>query len=107
MQQTLDASLDEADLPAVGEIREGLRQLESGTAGMEACLASIAWPRLAACGWVGTGEGKLQPLEEPEMRLYRILEEVEADPYGTYRSWIQRLGRFERALDHLQNRRGL
>jgi len=87
-----------AGLPGEELVRKGLEDLVSGKITQEACLASIASPRLSRCGLLSS-DAALVP--EAELVLYRLLSNSEADPYARYNSLLRRLVSFEHALDHL------
>jgi hypothetical protein len=92
-------------LPGSEIIVQGLADLRSGCETPEACLASIAWPRLIEYGWVNARNER--PLKDPEHRLYRQLALQNEEPYSVYKGWLRRLARFEHALDHIAARQGL
>lgn len=85
-------------LPGEELVRKGLDDLESGEVTVEACLVSIASPRLRQRGLL-SGDAALVP--DAELALYRVLGRTEEDPYSRYNSLLRRLVSFERALDRL------
>lgn len=87
---------DLAGLPGEEIVRKGLQDLESGAVTQEACLVSIASPRLHQRGLLHL-DAALVP--EAELALYRLLGQSEDDPYARYNSLLRRLVSFEHALD--------
>lgn len=85
-------------LPGEELIRKGLVDLEAGEVTVEACLVSIASPRLRRHGLLPMNATSLA---DAEMVLYRLLGKTEEDPYGRYNSLLRRLVSFEHALDRL------
>lgn len=83
-------------LPLGAEVARGIADLRGGRETPEACLASIASRHLKMAGVPGVKN--VAPLEDAEIRLYRLLQKTHADPYGAYNSLLRRLVRFERAL---------
>ena len=87
-----------AGLPGEELVRKGLLDLDAGEVTVEACLVSIASPRLRRTGFLPT-KTKLVP--DAELTLYGLLGKTEDDPYGRYNSLLRRLVSFEHALDRL------
>lgn len=85
-------------LPGEELVRKGLVDLDAGEVTVEACLVSIASPRLRQHGLL-TIKTALVP--EAELTLYGLLGRTEEDPYGRYNSLLRRLVSFEHALDRL------
>ena len=85
-------------LPGEELVRKGLIDLDAGKVTVEACLVSIASPRLRRCGFLPM-EAPLVP--DAELTLYALLGKTEEDPYGRYNSLLRRLVSFEHALDGL------
>ncbi len=85
-------------LPGGEILRDGLRDLESGTHSVAAMLVLIARPRLARNGIQIPASAATPGL--PEHELYRLLV-VEHGPeaYRHYRSLLRRLVSLENALD--------
>ncbi len=83
-------------LPGEELVRKGLADLGSGQVTEEACLVSMASPRLRDCGLLAADTSLV---DEAEMTLYRLLGQHEEDPYSTYNSLVRRLVSFEHALD--------
>ncbi len=92
-------SLDQlTGLPDEELVRKGLTDLGSGQVTEEACLVSIASPRLRDCGLLSANT----PLvSDAELTLYQLLGQHEEDPYSRYNSLVRRLVSFEHALDNL------
>ena len=84
------------DLPGAEIVSKGLGDREAGLRSPEACLVEMASPRLVAAGLLP----EVSTAKDSELELYRLLGEVEADPYPLYNSMCRRLVSFERALDH-------
>ena len=87
-----------AGLPGEELVRKGLIDLDAGEVTVEACLVSIASPRLRRCGFLPV-ETPLVP--DAELTLYALLGKTEEDPYGRCNSLLRRLVSFEHALDRL------
>lgn len=83
-------------LPGEELVRKGLADLHAGQITVEACLVSIASPRLRRHGLLSM-DAPLVP--DAELALYGLLGETEEDPYGRYNSLLRRLVSFEHALD--------
>ena len=84
-------------LPGAELICEGLEHARQGQITPQACLVSIALPRLHRARLVAPGE--IAPIAEPELVLYRLLGRDDGDTFGHYQSLLRRLVRFEHALD--------
>ena len=92
-------STDElSGLPGEEMVRKGLTDLGSGKVTEEACLVSMASPRLRNCGLLAADASLVV---DAEMTLYRLLGQRAEDPYSSYNNLVRRLVSFERALDAL------
>ena len=92
-------SIDQlAGLPGEELVRKGLVDLNAGELTAEACLVSIASPRLRQRGLLSVGTA-LVP--DAELVLYQLLGKAEGDAYSRYNSLLRRLVSFEHALDRL------
>jgi hypothetical protein len=81
-------------LPGESLVRAGLRDLRDGRCSPEALLVSIGAPRLRALGF------SVEPLAEPEHRLYELLSRTDSDAaHSRYNALIRRLVSFERAAE--------
>lgn len=87
-----------AGLPGEDLMRKGLRDAASGEVTEEACLVSMASPRLLAKGLL-TADTAL--VSDAELTLYHLLCRRAEDPYSRYNSLVRRLVSFEHALDKL------
>ena len=87
-----------AGLPGEEMVRKGLTDLGSGKVTEEACLASMASPRLRDCGLLSVD---ISLVADAETTLYRLLGQRAEDPYASYNNLVRRLVSFERALDTL------
>ncbi len=85
-------------LPGEELVRKGLTDLCSGKVTEEACLVSMASPRLRDCGLLSANTSLVA---DSEMTLYRLLGQHAEDPYSSYNSLVRRLVSFEHALDNL------
>ena len=85
-----------AGLPGEELVRKGLVDLGAGEVTAEACLVSIASPRLRQRGLL-SGGATLVP--DAELALYQLLGKAEGDAYSRYNSLLRRLVSFEHALD--------
>ena len=85
-------------LPGEELVLKGLEDLGSGAVTEEACLVSMASPRLRECGLLGSDTSLIA---DAEMTLYRLLGQHVEDPYSRYNSLVRRLVRIEHALDKL------
>jgi hypothetical protein len=94
---SMTISVDQlAGLPGEELVRTGLEDIDSGQVTVEACLVSIASPRLRQRGLLSVGAA-LVP--DAELVLYQLLGKAEGDAYSRYNSLLRRLVSFERALD--------
>lgn len=84
-------------LPGESLVRQGLEDVHAGRRTAEACLISIARPRLSRAGLLSGIEAKLPP--DPELCLYRLLLAEEGDAYSRYNALVRELVSFENALD--------
>jgi hypothetical protein len=84
-------------LPGESLVRQGLADAQAGRCTAEACLVSIASPRLSRTGLLANIQTELQP--EPELSLYRLLRAQGGDAYSRYNALIRELVSFENALD--------
>ena len=85
-------------LPGEELVRKGLTDLGSGNVTEEACLVSIASPRLRDCGLLSANTSLVA---DAETTLYRLLGQHAEDPYSSYNGLVRRLVSFEHALDNL------
>jgi hypothetical protein len=85
-------------LPGEELVRKGLADLGSGKVTEEACLVSMASPRLRDCGLLSADASLVA---DAELTLYRLLGEHAEDPYSSYNSLVRRLVSFEHALDNV------
>ena len=85
-------------LPGEELVRQGLEDLGSGRVTEEACLVSMASPRLLDCGLLAVDATLVA---DAEMTLYRLLGQHAEDPYSSYNSLVRRLVSFEHALDRI------
>lgn len=84
---------DLVDLPGADLVAQGIEDLRRGQETVEAALVSIGSVRLQRIGL-----DVPQALDEPEERLYRLLEEGGADTaHRRYNALVRRLVSFERA----------
>lgn len=84
-------------LPGESLVRKGLADAQAGRLTAEACLVSIASPRLSRAGLLAGIQAELQP--EPELSLYRLLRAQGGDAYSKYNALVRELVSFENALD--------
>ena len=85
---------DTGCLPGHELIEPGLADLAQGRATVAALLVSIGAPRLRALGLEVPA-----PFDEPELQLYRLLQETHGDgAHSQYNALVRRLVSFERAL---------
>lgn len=87
-----------AGLPGEELVRKGLDDVNASRVTAEACLVSIASPRLRQRGLLRE-DAVLVP--EAELTLYRLLGDRGGDAYSHYNSLLRRLVSFEHALDRL------
>ena len=89
----MPAVVDLRSLPGGDLVAAGLRDLGLGVASVEAYLVSIGAPRLRLLGIEVT-----DPLPDPEVVLYRLLEAEHGDAaHSRYNALVRRLVSFERA----------
>lgn len=82
------------DLPGAELVLPGLADLAAGRETIEACLVSIGAWRIRQGGLTVTN-----PLDDPEERLYVLLERMHGDAtHERYNALVRRLVSFERAL---------
>ncbi len=82
-------------LPGNDLIAAGLEDLTRGVQSIPALLVSIGAPRLKRLGY-----GALNPIPEPERRLYDLLHEADPDAaHSRYNALVRRLVSFERAAE--------
>ena len=83
-------SFEELGLPGGESVDAGLADLASGRVTAESLAVSIAAPRLRREG-VPIG----QVLEDPERRLFGLLQDTEGDlAHARYNAWLRRLVSF-------------
>jgi hypothetical protein len=81
-------------MPGEDLVTAGLADLEAGKESVEALLVSIGAPRLRALGF------ELEPLPDPEKRLYELLRHDDPDAaHSRYNALVRRLVSFERAAE--------
>ena len=86
--------MDVDALPGADLVARGLADLTAGDESVEALLVSLASMKLRDLGLEVPA-----PLDDPELRLYRLLEREHGDAaHGRYNSLVRRLVSFERAL---------
>ena len=86
-----------AGLPGETLVRQGLADFQAGRCSIQACLVTMASPRLGRAGWLPpAGAGRIA---EPELQLYRLLRQQGGDAYSRYNAWLRELVSFEQALD--------
>ena len=91
----LTIGLVDESLPGSDLVSRGLADLSRGTESLEALLVSVGAPRLRALGLLIPSA-----FEDPERRLYEILEADGADSaHSRYNALVRRLVRFERAME--------
>ena len=82
-------------LPGSELVTKGLSDLARRDATAEALLVSIEARRLAASGHV-----VVEPFGEPELRLYALLAEDDADSaHGRYNALLRKLSSYARAAE--------
>jgi hypothetical protein len=86
-----------AGLPGEALVREGLDDFASGRRTIAACLVAMSTERLGRAGLMAPPAGRLIP--EPELQLYRLLDEPGCDAYSRYNALVRELVSFESALD--------
>ncbi|HEX5583132.1 hypothetical protein [Gaiella sp.] len=86
---------DDLSLPGSELVTKGLSDLARRDATAEALLVSIGARRLAASGHVVT-----EPFAEPELRLYALLAEDDANSaHGRYNALLRKLSSYARAAE--------
>ncbi len=86
-----------AGLPGEDLLREGLDDFESGRCTIAACLVAMATQRLGQAGLIRDTAVRFIP--EPELQLYRLLDQPGSDAYSRYNALVRELVSFESALD--------
>jgi hypothetical protein len=91
-----------SDLPGYELVSRGLADLASGRESVEAALVSIGGTRLSRLGLRVP-----QSLDEPEERLYELLEAAYPSDavHNRYNALVRRLVSFERTLAGIQSGR--
>jgi hypothetical protein len=84
-------------LPGESLVIQGLADVRDGRLTAEACLVSIARPRLSRAGLLLGVDADLLP--ELELCLYRLLRAQGGDAYSRYNALVRELVSFEQALD--------
>ena len=90
-------------LPGEALLQEGLTDFQRGRCTIPACLVGMAQTRLRCAGLL-TGE-VASSLDEPELRLYRLLRQEGGDAYSRYNALLRELMSFEQALDRRQSKK--
>jgi hypothetical protein len=85
-------------LPGEALLREGLADFQSGRCSAAACLVAMARPRLVRAGLIT--ENAATAFANPEIELYRLLQQRGGDSYSAYNALVRELLSFEQALDH-------
>jgi hypothetical protein len=85
--------MSNANLPGVELVEQGIADLNRGRETAESLLVSMSAPRLRALGYA------VPPaLEQPELRLYRLLAEEYGDgAHSRYNALVRRVVSFQRA----------
>lgn len=97
--------LDWSDLPLGEAMKKGLDDVQHGVESVEAQLVWIGRYRMMDVGFIVPPP---PPSEiSAEERLYYLLGETEADPYGRYNSLKRQLTSFLRALDQVARQQRL
>lgn len=84
------------ELPGAELVLPGLRDVQEGRITIAACLVWIAFPRLERAGLIANRSPA--PILDPELLLYRLLQQEGGNAYGRYNALLRRLVSFERAL---------
>lgn len=84
-------------LPGGEIVGQGLHDLRAGALTVEACLASMASPRLVRCGLLDAAS---PTVPDAEIALYQLLGLEPGDAYSRYNGLLRRLASFERAIDN-------
>ncbi len=86
--------LRDDSLPGADLVAEGLNDLAAGNESALSLLVSIGAPKLRACGIEVP-----VAIDEPNLRLYRLLQRAHGDAaHSRYNALIRRLVSYERAL---------
>ena len=97
--------LDWSDLPLGEAMKKGLDDVQHGVESVEAQLVWIGRYRMMDVGFIVPPP---PPSEiSAEERLYHLLGETEAEPYGRYNSLKRQLTSFLRALDQVARQQRL
>jgi hypothetical protein len=91
--------LDWSDLPLGQAMKQGLYDVEHGIESVEAQLVWIGRYRMMDVGFIVPPPPT--STTSAEERLYFLLGETEAEPYGRYNSLKRQLTSFLRALDQV------
>lgn len=86
-------------LPGEDLVRRGLADFHAGHCTIAACLIHIARPRLTRAGLVAVDHPNM--IEDPEIQLFRLLQQEGGDAYSRYNSLLRELVSFENCLDPL------
>ena len=89
-----------AGLPGETLVRQGIADFQARRCSIPACLVEMARPRLDAAGILAKTDGNL--VTEPELQMYRLLQQQGGDAYSRYNALLRELVSFEQALDHRQ-----
>jgi hypothetical protein len=82
-----------SELPGAELVERGIHDLGHGVETIEALLVSISAPRLRALGL-----SVPPPIEEPELRLYRMLGSLHgAGAHSRYNALLRRMVSYQRA----------
>ncbi|MBV8344073.1 MAG: hypothetical protein JO190_03645 [Candidatus Eremiobacteraeota bacterium] len=91
----MKAELGDDSLPGGDLVRDGLTDLAAGRESTASLLVSIGAPKLRACGIEVPAA-----IDEPNLRLYRLLQRTHGDAaHSRYNALIRRLVSYERALE--------
>ena len=86
-------SMDHSAWPGADLVVQGIRDLERGAETIESLLVSLSAPQLRALGLT-----ILEPLPDPEVRLYRRLAATHGDgAHAKYNAFVRRIVSFQRA----------
>ena len=97
--------LDWSDLPLGEAMKQGLHDVEHGIESVEAQLVWIGRYRMMDVGFIVPPPPT--STTSAEERLYFLLGETEAEPYGRYNSLKRQLTSFLRALDQVARQQRL
>lgn len=85
--------MNQSEWPGGELVEQGIADLARGVVSIESLLVSMSAPRLRTLGLVVS-----EPLADPEVRLYRLLEaEHGAGAHSSYNALVRRMVSFERA----------